>query len=138
MGTQFFRLAKLIPKPEFLSLNFSWNFSGLSIFRDFMEQNPMLSYISSLSLRFDGCNLHDDDIPSLNLLTKLFKLENLELSLENNHLTDSSAPYLMVFSRVKQLKELKVFLGGNKISFESIRRLTSEFKLLKCKIYDKL
>ena len=82
-GTHFFRLSKLIPRPELLSLNFSSNNFGLSIFRDFMDQNPMLHYVSNLSLRLDSCNLHDDEILALNMLTKVFRLEVLELSLES-------------------------------------------------------
>lgn len=138
MGTQFFRLTKLIPKPEVLSLNFSWNHAGLSIFRDFMDQNPMLAFVSNLSLRLDGCNLHDDEIINLNILTKVFKLEHLELSIENNHLTDNMLPYLLFLLRFKQLKEIKVFLGGNKFSKDAVKRLINEFKLIKCKIYSDL
>jgi hypothetical protein len=137
-GTQFFRLSKLIPRPEILSLNFSCNHFGLSIFKDFMEQNPMLQWVSSLSLRLDSCNLHDDEMNTLNLLTKVFKLETLEISLEKNHLTDASINNLLFLMRFKQLKDVKVFLGGNRFSPESIKRLNEEFKLIKCKIYDKL
>lgn len=138
MGTQFFRLTKLIPKPEVLSLNFSWNHAGLAIFRDFMDHNPMLTYVSNLSLRLEGCNLHDEDIINFQLLTKIFKLEHLELSIENNHLTDHMLPYLLFLLRFKQLKEIKVFLGGNKFSNEAIDRLTYEFKMVKCKFYRSL
>jgi hypothetical protein len=138
MGTQFFRLTKMIPKPEVVSLNLSWNYAGLSIFRDFMDQNPMLTFVSNLSLRLDGCNLHDDEIINLHLLTKVFKLEHLELSIENNHLTDNMLPHLLIFLRFKQLKEIKVFLGGNKFSNEAVDRVANEFKLIKCKIYRSL
>ena len=137
-GTHFFRLSKLIPRPEVLSLNFSSNHFGLSIFRDFLEQNPMLQYVSNLSLRLDSCNLHDDEALGLNLLTKIFRLEVLELSLESNKLTDGCYPNLLFLMRFKQLKEIKLYLGGNSLSEEAISRLTDELKMMKVKVYEKL
>lgn len=137
-GTHFFRLSKLIPRPELLSLNFSSNNFGLSIFRDFMDQNPMLQYVSNLSLRLDSCNLHDDEILALNMLTKIFRLEVLELSLESNKLTDGCMPNLMFLLRFKQLKEVKLYLGGNQLSEEFFGKLHDDYKLLKIKIFEKL
>jgi hypothetical protein len=137
-GMQFFLLTKLIPKPEFLTLNLAFNCYGMNILKSFILSNQMIQYISNFSLRMDWCNLKDSDMMMLHMCNQMPKLETFEISLEKNSLTNATHANFLVMTRLKNLKDFKIFLGGNSIDEDFVKKLSNEFRLIKFKLIDKL